>query len=63
MAPLKLFKPLVHDPVALAADGSVVFYSLFLCFPLFLGFCVRSLFPFVVLCIRSSFAIISLGKR
>ena len=38
-------------------------YSLFIVVPIFVGEVVWSLFCFAVLCVLSSFAIISLGKR
>ena len=41
----------------------MLFIHCLLLLPLFCGFCVRFLFCFAVLCVLSSFAIISLGKR
>ena len=38
-------------------------YSLFIVLPLFVVLCVRSLFCYAVLCVLSSFAVISLGMR
>ena len=41
----------------------LLFIDCLLLLPLFLGFSAGSLFCFAVLCVLSSFAIISLGKR
>ena len=49
--------------MALTAIHSAVVYTFFVVVPIVCGFSIRFLFCFVVLCVVSSFTIISLGIR